>query len=436
MTANPELSLTQSYRNRFVISRSKNDGVDLPCVVRWSPNSSAFTSSGLVLLHHNAAGDLDPVPIEYTGIRYLGQEVDDVVVVTGWGHFVQQLEPGAEVSYVANLPECYYKAMRAGETYTLLYPGEEILMWEWGTLTELTGREIKKRAPAATTDDCPNPLISGGARITFKAVDEDEPWPDRAARLAKVGFDMANFEETQWREALRWKRAGSPPPMEETERVPGAPVITTTLSCPPHFSGDEDFSVQVTFTYEGVVGPSGATEPSPRPITIHAWTLHGVYCGRREGLRVDRWVKTEKDQRGDGNDVSWEKCEDDDEMGYLLVDEDVAIRVGQDNKNFISLMPGEAWTTSDRIHNARWRSGYIPENVAPGDTFRCRHKGIVMDWWDWGTMADHVDTVVKLPSFIAGKVTEPADNGGRPKLIVTAAEEVRFTYTGAGRGAK
>lgn len=129
----------------------------------------------------------------------------------------------------------------------------------------------------------------------------------------------------------------------------------------------------------------------------------------------------------------WQECElDDDEMGYLLVDEDVAIRVGRDNENFISLMPGEAWTESNDLQ--RGRSSYIPTDVVPGETFRCRYKGVVLDWWDWGTMADHADTVVKLPSFIAGRVTEPADNGGRPKLVVPAAEEVMFTYTGAGKG--
>lgn len=190
--------------------------------------------------------------------------------------------------------------------------------------------------------------------------------------------------------------------------------------------GDEKFSVQVTYTYEGTAGHSGADEEPAQPITIHIWLLYGVYWRRREAWRLDRWVPGPSE---DGQAGSWQECElEDGEMGFLLVDEDVDIHVGRDNRNFVSLMPGESWTTSNEF------SRYIPTDVAPGDTFRCRHKGVVLDWWDWGTMADHVDTVVKLPSWIAGRVTEPADNGGRPKLVVPGAKEVKFTYTGVGKG--
>lgn len=171
----------------------------------------------LVLLRHNAAGGLDPVPVDHTGFSF-ANERDDGFVVRGGERFFWQLEPGAEAVCGAELPECYYRAMRAGETYTLLYPGHDILTWDWGTLKELTGREIKKRAPAATTEGSPNPVVPGGSAITFKAVEEDEPWPDRAARLAKIGFSMANWEEMQWRYALMRKREGSPPPMREAER--------------------------------------------------------------------------------------------------------------------------------------------------------------------------------------------------------------------------
>lgn len=95
---------------------------------------------------------------------------------------------------------------------------------------------------------------------------------------------------------------------------------------------------------------------------------------------------------------------DDVETGYTLVGEDVVIRGGRDNLNFISLVLGEAWTTSKELQSARWMKSYIPTDVLPGETFRCRYKGVIMSWWGWGTMADHADTVVKLPSFVAGMV--------------------------------
>lgn len=220
MTGRAELSLTQSYRIEFAIRRSENDGVDLPCVVDWSAYSEIVRPPGLVLLCHNAAGGFDPVPVDLPR-NLTTSERDDGFVVKGWEGSLCQLEPGAEEVRGVQLPECYYKAMRAGETYTLLYPGHEILMWDWGTLKELTGREIKKRAPNTTTADGsspPNPVTPGGPAITFKAVEEDPPWPDRAARLAKIGFDSANWEESQWRWKLMRKREGSPPPMREAER--------------------------------------------------------------------------------------------------------------------------------------------------------------------------------------------------------------------------
>jgi hypothetical protein len=218
MTASPELSLTQSYHIHFILRRSEKDGVDRPCVAFWCPYSGALEYSGLVLLRHNGAGGLDPVAVDHTGVSNATEDVN-AFVVKGWEIFLWQLEPGAEVACGAGLPERFYKAMRAGETYTLLYPGHEILLWDWGTLKELAGREMKKRTPAATTTEgSPNPVIPGGPTITFKAVEEDEPWPDRAARLAKVGFNKANWEESQWRFALKRKREGSPPPMGDTER--------------------------------------------------------------------------------------------------------------------------------------------------------------------------------------------------------------------------
>lgn len=182
----------------------------------------------------------------------------------------------------------------------------------------------------------------------------------------------------------------------------------------------------MTYTYKGVAGRSSVDEQAARPITLHTWILRGVRPSRREGWKLDRWV-TEKTGPGDNGEAgSWQECElEDDEQGYLLVDEDVDVYVGRDDEDFASPMPGESWTTS---------TYFIPLVLVPGDTFRCRHKGIVVDWWDFGTMADHVDTVVKLPSFKAARVIEPADNGDRPKLVVPGAKEVTFTYTGAGKG--
>lgn len=213
MTGSPKLSLNEPYHFRFIIRRSENDGIDRPCVVFWSSDSATLGSSGLVLLHHNAAGGLDPVPVDHAGVVDATDPVDSLVV-QGWERFLWELKPGSQGDTYHPLPERFHEAMRAGETYTLLYPGHEILIWEWGTKKELLGREMKKHVPAvATREGSPNPVIPGGPTLTFKAVEEDKPRPNEATRLEKVGFDKAN-----WKEASRRKREGSPPPMGEEER--------------------------------------------------------------------------------------------------------------------------------------------------------------------------------------------------------------------------
>lgn len=68
------------------------------------------------------------------------------------------------------MPERYYRALDAGDTYTLLYPSCEISIWDWGTIEEHLGREIKARSTSLVTDaelDVPSLLIPGGAVAHF-----------------------------------------------------------------------------------------------------------------------------------------------------------------------------------------------------------------------------------------------------------------------------
>jgi hypothetical protein len=93
------------------------------------------------------------------------------------------------------------------------------------------------------------------------------------------------------------------------------------------------------------------------------------------------------------------------------------------------LRPGESWTYQRRVQQGTsWTS--LPDDVKVGDRFKYVVKGAVVDWWDWGTKEDHKDTVVKLPCWISGHVVEPADNNGRPKLVVPVSNEAKFSYVG------
>lgn len=152
--------------------------------------------------------------------------------------------------------------------------------------------------------------------------------------------------------------------------------------------------------------------PGSLPIIFHNCFFVGRWAPR-EGYRLYR-------RQGD----KWENIVDDTTC-YMIVDEpDIAVNVSQD-EDFTSLQPGESWTTWKRVEGRQ--VGILPDEVNIGDVFRYVLKGVELNWWDWGSTAEHKETIVKLPCFIAGRVVEPKDNGGRPKLVVPASNSVEFT---------
>lgn len=151
--------------------------------------------------------------------------------------------------------------------------------------------------------------------------------------------------------------------------------------------------------------------PESLPIIFHTAPF-GSWYSPREGYRLYR-------RRGD----IWETVEEDDGCFRIVDEPDVAVNVVQD-ENFVSLQPGQTWTTLESLGEGM---GILPDDVIAGDLFRYVFKGVEVDWWDWGGNAEHKDTIVKLPCFINGRVVEPKDNGGRPKLIVPASNYVEFT---------
>jgi len=115
---------------------------------------------------------------------------------------------------------------------------------------------------------------------------------------------------------------------------------------------------------------------------------------------------------------------DDGDVGFQLYDlPDMAVRVA-DHEDFTTLKPGQTWTTISTLQGQSW--SHLPDDTAVGDLFLYGFSGAVVDWWDWGDMREHADTVVMLPCWVAGRVTDPRDNGGRPKLVVTHSEPVEF----------
>lgn len=202
----------------------------------------------------------------------------------------------------------------------------------------------------------------------------------------------------------------------------GAPVLSVALECAPTFKPTDKIQLVARVTYDGVAGRDGSIEKSAQPITFRAWSvLHLDEDILRHGFRLYLRRPVAADDEGD-----WEEClpDPDANEGYRIYDgPDVSVSVTT-YKNFTSLRPGESWT------GPKYFDTILPDELVPGYVFCCGFKGGVADWWDWGSAEDHKDTMVELPSYLAGKVTNPSDNEGRPELVVPASQPIQFRIVG------
>ncbi|KAK4117953.1 hypothetical protein N657DRAFT_490390 [Parathielavia appendiculata] len=148
------------YPIHFTIRRvAKGDGTDSrPCIFRFDPSVDAFSPpSGLILLRHrwsSGGGGLEAVPVNHGYCHSAGQQDSS--------QFLWELAaPGDEVSLTATLPERYFRALEdSWHTFTLLYPGTEFLLWDWGTAQERVGWVSKGTRKL---------VVPGGARVNFAA---------------------------------------------------------------------------------------------------------------------------------------------------------------------------------------------------------------------------------------------------------------------------
>lgn len=171
---------------------------------------------------------------------------------------------------------------------------------------------------------------------------------------------------------------------------------------------------------------------SEKPITFRTcdlWQSGSIGLrSRREGYEFYRYHKLDEGS----DEQAWQVCEiDDEEEGCGIFDfdgPDIKVHI-QEESDFISLRPGEFWTTAYQIQTPT--DTRLPKDTKVGDRFRYRFLGATgVDWWDWGHVEDeHAETVVSLPSW-RGRVVQPADNGGRPKLVVPASDHVEFRVVG------
>jgi hypothetical protein len=98
-----------------------------------------------------------------------------------------------------------------------------------------------------------------------------------------------------------------------------------------------------------------------------------------------------------------------------------------DNDRFVSLLPGQEWTTTATAIDEDEELNEDPRDTKIGDKFRFWYTGLELDWWDWGAKEDHKETSVLLSCTLYSAVCEPKDNDGRPKLIVPASNIIELT---------
>lgn len=361
----------------------------MPLIFEWCTATQGFEIPGLVLLRHTAVG-LESIAVDHS--EQLDTSRHGPVLINGWNQTLWELDTNGSFTLMSSLPGRYQELLKTDETYTLLWPGANLTLWEYGTMREHMGQEL---------DDKDQPLLlPGGPHITFSTHTENKPWPDRAATEARIGFDRANFAEETWRrEQARAKDAF--PRVSIVERGPDAPVFTIALECPSTICHDETVEAVSKVTYEA--------EADAQPVTFH----------------INMFQDNNSYQTGRFRDGNWVNYDGDSGCGFRIMDDpDVPVTVGQ-SEHFVSLRPGESWTTSQCL-GIDWYG--VPDDTKNGEVFRYVFCGGTLDWWNWGSKADHEGTIVKLPCFINGPVADPQDNDGRPALVVPKSNVVEYTY--------
>lgn len=147
----------------------EQDGHNEPCIFKWRPHEDAFISSGLILLHihppsYNTLSEQLKV---YGDGQSLFQEPGPFIVKQGTDAHVWEIVSGSHISIKVSLPKEYRECLVPGERYELLWTGGEIALWEWGTIKEYLGRELKPKLNKIS--------LAGGSRVGFTVVKCWEP---------------------------------------------------------------------------------------------------------------------------------------------------------------------------------------------------------------------------------------------------------------------
>jgi hypothetical protein len=102
----------------------------------------------------------------------------------------------------------YQRRLQSGEKYELFWRGAKVSMWDWGSMKDPVGKDLKSQRLRQAK--LPKLILPANTGIAFTAKQESEPWPDRPEAETEADFQRANMKEDAWRREQ--DSQGSPPP--------------------------------------------------------------------------------------------------------------------------------------------------------------------------------------------------------------------------------
>ncbi|KAJ9321932.1 hypothetical protein DTO027B5_5366 [Paecilomyces variotii] len=380
------VSLRMILSDEFSGQNDNTKDLNQPFWLRWSPEIDPGREDFILLRHDLESNSLQRIGVEEKP-RY---EVDSIIQQfpneppSCYTAEAKKSHDRCRITYRLSFPDTWEELLQLGYTYDLLWTGKDITHWDWITQPEI--KDEPKWPPI---------LVPGGAHITTFTVKEGKRPPI--------------------------PRPPTPPLIQASERVPGAPVLSLELSCSPIMTLTGSLDVHIKVIYHGVSKNNNtAISKEAQPITFHIHAFDLVYGE----FRVYR--RRCLDQSRPETEEEWETFEGDDFCQFGIWDSpDKLINVSENPKGrFPTLFPGESWSdfwtmTAD---------GYgLPDDLKPGERLRYQFKGNTLDWWDWGTAVAHTQTFVTLPGSEVEPISDPKDNGGRPKVVIPASNVVEWT---------
>ncbi|KAJ5647298.1 hypothetical protein N7490_003670 [Penicillium lividum] len=357
--------------------------INRPCWLHWSPKIDPGGGDFILLRHDLENQTLQRIGVEEK-LRYAERPISQRFPYEpplGYTIEARERHDRYKVTHMLSFPDIWKELLQPGHTYDVLWTGAEITRWDWGMPTE----ENESKQPPA--------LVPGGAHVTF-TVEEGSP------------------------PAI--PRPKTPPPIQASERIPGAPVLSLELSCKATMAMNESQGMHIKVTYLGLSDSKDTTDAEePRPITFHTHIFNpDEFSVYRRCRRPDQFSPETKE---------WQTFRGDEYCRYGLYDSpDQLITVSENTDEFVTLFPGESWSNFWTMR----ADGYdLPDcdELESGEKLRYQFQGNVLDWWDWGTAKDHEQTIVKKYGWGGGPVIEPRDNGGRPKLVVPGSNILEWT---------